>query len=174
MKQLFMIILSLTIATGASACSPGDWSFLPEVARQPGDNENPAGGDNPGTDPTDSDPENRNITIKIGSATFTVTLTDNATASAFKALLPHTFSMSELNNNEKYCSLPQSLPTAVSNSSTIRSGDIMLYGSRPLVLFYKTFSTSYSYTRIGSVDNPDGLESALGTGEVAVSFEIDN
>lgn len=112
------------------------------------------------------------VRITVGSTTFMATLASNQTAAAFKVLLPMTIQMSELNNNEKYYGLSQSLPTQASNPGTIQNGDLMLYGSSTLVLFYKTFSTSYSYTRIGSVDNPSGLQNALGSGSVTVTFEM--
>jgi len=111
------------------------------------------------------------IIIKIGDKTFTATLSDNATATAFKALLPITITMTELNGNEKYFDLASSLPTNASKPSTIQTGDLMIYGSNTLVLFYKTFSTSYSYTKLGRVDNPVALAAALGSGNVTVTFE---
>ncbi len=113
-----------------------------------------------------------NINIKVGSKTFSATLTDNNTAKAFEKLLPLTIDMIELNRNEKYYDLPKSLPANSSNPGTIKNGDLMLYGSKTLVLFYKTFSTSYSYTKLGVVNDPSGLESALGTGNVTVTFEM--
>lgn len=118
--------------------------------------------------------ENSSNTLKItvGSSTFTATLASNATATAFKQLLPVTINMSELNSNEKYYGLPNPLPTNASNPGTIHNGDLMLYGSNTLVLFYKTFSTSYSYTRIGSVDNPSELQNALGRGSATVTFQL--
>ena len=47
----------------------------------------------------------------------------------------------------------------------------MLYGNNCVVLFYETFNSSYSYTRLGSIDNPSGLAEALGVGNVSVLFE---
>lgn len=116
--------------------------------------------------------ESNTLKITVGSTTFTATLTSNASATAFKELLPMAINMSELNSNEKYYALPQSLPTNAFNPGTIQNGDLMLYGSSTLVLFYKTFSTSYSYTRIGRVDNPSGLQTALGASSVTISFEL--
>ena len=78
-----------------------------------------------------------------------VTLEDNPTARAFAQLLPLTLDMPDLNDNEKHVRLPRSLPTHAVRPGTIRTGDVMLYGSDTLVVFYKTFQSSYSYTRIG-------------------------
>jgi hypothetical protein len=111
--------------------------------------------------------------IKIGNSTFTATLYDNATVTAFKSLLPMSVNMVELNGNEKYVDLPGSLPTNASNPGTIQNGDLMLYGSSTLVLFYKTFSTSYSYTKLGRIDDVSGLTAALGSANVNVSIEIE-
>lgn len=117
--------------------------------------------------------DSMNLKVKIGADVFTATLYNNATVTAFKARLPITVSMKELNGNEKYVDLPGSLPASASNPRTIQTGDLMLYGSTTLVLFYKTFSTSYSYTRIGRINDPSGLAAAVGTGNVSVRLELE-
>lgn len=114
---------------------------------------------------------NGKIKITVNSQTFTATLLDNNSAKAFKEMLPLTITMTELNGNEKYYDLPNSLPTNSSNPGTIKNGDLMLYGTKTLVLFYKTFSTSYSYTKLGSIDDVIRLASALGSENVTVTFE---
>ena len=111
------------------------------------------------------------INVIVGSKTFTATLADSETGEAFAALLPLTVTMNELNGNEKYHYLSSSLPTAAYQPGTIHAGDLMLYGNNCVVLFYKTFNSSYSYTRIGAIDNPSGLASALGSGNISVRFE---
>ena len=111
--------------------------------------------------------------ITIGSSTFRARLYDNATATAFKGMLPMTVNMSELNGNEKYFDLPVNLPTNASNPGTIQTGDLMIYGSNTLVLFYKTFSTSYSYTRLGRINDTKGLASAVGSGRVTVTYKLE-
>ncbi|KAH9213673.1 hypothetical protein DL95DRAFT_462771 [Leptodontidium sp. 2 PMI_412] len=100
--------------------------------------------------------------LTIGSSVFTTSLLDNPTASEFQSLLPLNLQMSELNGNEKHAELPTSLPTSASNPGSIRVGDLMLYGSRTLVLWYEDYSSSFTYTRIGRIDDPEGLVAAVG------------
>ena len=111
--------------------------------------------------------------ITVNAQTFTATLLDNNSAKAFNEMLPLTINMIELNGNEKYFNLQKSLPTNPSNPKTIKNGDLMLYGSETLVLFYKTFSTSYSYTKLGEVDDATSLASVLGLRDTIVTFELE-
>jgi len=109
--------------------------------------------------------------ITIGTAVFTATFYDNLSVNALKAMFPLTINMRELNNNEKYYDLPNNLPVNASIGGDIKVGDLTLYGNNTLVLFYKSFNTSYSYTKLGYVDNPTALATALGNGNVIVKFE---
>lgn len=122
---------------------------------------------------TNSTPTNTLMRIRIGSRTFIATLYDNAAATAFKALLPMTVNMHELNGNEKYVYLSSNLPTDAAKPGTIQSGDLLIYGSNCLVLFYETFATSYSYTRLGRINDTSGLANSVGSGGVTVTYELE-
>jgi hypothetical protein len=151
-SHLMILIFVSVLFIGASSCNKEDVDIA--------------------TENNDIPMANGKINITVNSQTFTATLLDNNSAKAFKELLPLTINMTELNRNEKYYDLPNSLPTNSSNPGMIKSGDLMLYGSRTLVLFYKSFSTSYSYTKLGAIDDVTGLTSALGSGNVTVTFEL--
>jgi hypothetical protein len=145
--SLASVVLAVTLAAGAGSTQTGQRS--------------------------EPDTSMRNkITIRIGDKTFAATLADNATAAAFAKLLPLSLTMNELNGNEKFARLSVNVPTQASIPPTIQAGDLMMYGSNTLVLFYKSFRTTYSYTNIGRVDDPAGREAALGSGNVDVAFEL--
>lgn len=104
--------------------------------------------------------------------TFTATLYGNATARKFKKMLPLELDMGDLHGNEKYFDLPDKLPTKDTNPGRIRAGDLMVWDSRTVVLFYKDFPTSYSYTKIGHINDTSCLADAVGSGNVKVTFEL--
>jgi hypothetical protein len=108
-----------------------------------------------------------------GKHRFAVTLEDSPTARAFVQVLPLSLDMPDLNDNEKHVRLPRSLPTDAARPGTIRNGDVMLYGSDTLVVFYRNFPSIYSYTRIGRVANVEGLVEALGPGTARIDFAVD-
>ncbi|QGW85074.1 hypothetical protein GOQ09_20015 [Variovorax paradoxus] len=108
--------------------------------------------------------------MTVGTRRFAITLADTEAAREFAAMLPLSIDMPDLNNNEKHAELRQALPTNAIRPGTIRNGDLMLYGPRTLVVFYKTFESIYSYTRLGRVDEPAGLAQALGSGSVRIEF----
>ena len=110
------------------------------------------------------------ITLTIGDQSFTAKMEQNSTAETFRALLPLTLEMQELNGNEKYHYLSQALPINRTEVGTIHAGDIMLYGDNCVVVFYETFTTSYSYSPIGHITTPEGLKEALGSGTTKVIF----
>ena len=156
MKQFFIVVLSLFSVFGS--CGSSDKNGAAVSKNNSNNRVKPTG---------------NKMKIKVGNHTFTAILYNNESADAFKSLLPMTVTMVELNQNEKYTDLSKDLPAKASNPGTIQTGDLMLYGSRTLVLFYKTFSTSYSYTKLGRIDDVKGLTGAVGSGNVTVTFELE-
>ena len=156
-KIILFWLLSLLFAGCVSSCEKKDDSPNTE---QNTENNNP---------PT----MNGKIKLTIGSKRFTATLTDNNSAKAFKQLLPLTLSMNELNGNEKYGILSSALPTNASSVGSIQTGDLMLYGNDCLVLFYKSFSSSYSYTIIVRIDDVTDLATTVGQGNISIKIETE-
>jgi hypothetical protein len=97
------------------------------------------------------------IYLTINETKYEANLENNETVKEFVKLLPNEFNMNELNGNEKYIYLDNDLPSNPVSVKHINKGDIMLYGDDCLVIFYQSFDTSYSYTKIGHIDNLDDL-----------------
>jgi hypothetical protein len=115
--------------------------------------------------------ETETMQMKIGNKEYSVVLQDNNTTKALQEILPMTVKMSEFNGNEKYYHFRETLPSKPEHIGQIKTGDIMLFGDDCLVVFYKDFKTTYSYTRIGHIENAADLEQMLGRGSVTVTFE---
>ncbi len=114
------------------------------------------------------------INLIVNHKTFTATLNHNETVNELISMFPMTLHMSDLHANEKYNYLSSSLTTNSNTPERIHAGDIKLFGNNCLVVFYDSFSTSYSYTDLGKVDDVDGFVSELGRGDITITFELAN
>ena len=129
------------------------------------------GADSGSTGQTD-DKENTKMNVKVGDKSFTATLEDNAATRELIEMMkeaPISIDMSDYSGFEKVGSLGRSLTTD-NQQTTTTAGDIVLYNGNQIVMFYG--SNSWSYTRIGKIDDLSGWEDALGCGSITAVFSL--
>lgn len=159
MKRYIMIILTLLLVLMIMACGS-------ETESKP---------DSDNIEETEEDAAEMNrIYIQVGNHTLVAVLENNESAEAFKELLtdgPLTIAASNYGGFEKVCSLGIELPENDSRITT-DAGDICLYNSDQIVIFYG--SNSWSYTRLGKVTGVDAseLEKILSGEETEVTISI--
>lgn len=112
----------------------------------------------------------QNIIITIKNKKYEAVLYDNSTTKELIKKFPITITMSDLNGNEKYYNFSKSFSTSSENVANINKGDIMLFGDNCLVIFYKSFSTRYKYTKLGYIKNTEDLENSFGKGDIEITF----
>ena len=113
-----------------------------------------------------------NMNVQVGDVVFSATLEENEAVSALVEMMresPVVIQMSDYSGFEKVGSLRTSLPASNSQTTT-QTGDIVLYNGNQIVIFYG--SNSWSYTRLGHIDDLTGWEDALGSGDVTVIFSL--
>lgn len=113
------------------------------------------------------------MNVQIGEQSFTVTLEDNAAVQELVDMMreaPVSIDMSDYSGFEKVGSLGRSLTTD-NRQTTTGAGDIVLYNGDNIAMFYG--SNSWSYTRIGHIDDLTGWEEALGDGSITAVFSIE-
>ena len=109
------------------------------------------------------------IYASLNNEKLEINLEKNSTTSALVKLLPLDITMNDLNKNEKYAYLDESLPTNTYSPKHIEAGDVMLFGDNCLVIFYKSFDTSYSYSKIGHINNLPSLDD----GNISISIDVE-
>lgn len=106
----------------------------------------------------------------INNQTFEIELNNSQAAQEFVALLPLTVIMEDVNGNEKYKHLETHFTVDNQPAEQIRAGDLKLWSGNGLVLFYKDFFSSYTYTDLGRILDTERLTSTLGAGSLSVTF----
>lgn len=128
--------------------------------------------DVPVQESSDREDTEMRLNVQVGDQIFTATLEDNVAVDAFVSMMeegPVAIQMSDYSGFEKVGALGRELPSDNSQMTT-QAGDIVLYNNNQIVVFYG--SNSWSYTRIGKIDDLSGWEDALGNGDVTVIFSI--
>ncbi len=115
------------------------------------------------------------VELSVGGVSCKARFYDNETTQALFKKMPLTIEMQDLNDNEKYYDLQEKFPYSMTEQpDIIHAGEIMLWSSNTLVLFYKTFENSYGgYVRLGSVENMTELLPKLESDEVTVTLSLD-
>ena len=112
--------------------------------------------------------------VNVNGQDFTATLENNSAVDALVQMMengPVTLQLSDYAGFEKVGPLGQSLPASNSQTTT-HAGDIVLYQGNQIVMFYG--SNSWSYTRLGHIDDLTGWEEALGSGDVTVTLSMED
>ena len=150
--------------SAARMASPAPSGASPAPDSEPGDAE---------TGQIEEENSEMKMHVQVGGSTFTATLEENEAVDALVERMeqgPVTIQMSDYAGFEKVGPLGTSLP-ASNRQTTTQAGDIVLYQGNQIVIFYG--SNSWSYTRLGRVEDLTGWEEVLGSGDVTVTFSLE-
>lgn len=116
------------------------------------------------------------INITIDGRSMSATLADNVATKALVEKLangPIAITMNNYGGFEKVGALPWSLPSSDTQITT-KPGDIMLYMSNNIVIFYG--QNSWAYTPLGVLEttDPKEISSFVGSGNKQVTIALDN
>ncbi len=188
MRKLVSIALLFCMVLFMSGCSNTQESnadtSVSEVVESTNEVESEATASNSGEQETsftntvqdgdsEAEEETWNMKVQIGNSVFTATLEENEAVNALIEMMeeaPVVIEMSDYSGSEKVGPLGTSLPTSNSQTTT-QAGDIVLYNGNQIVIFYG--SNSWSYTRLGHINDLIGWEEALGSGDLTVTFSLD-
>lgn len=119
--------------------------------------------------------ENKEMRMKIGSTQVQVAWEENEAVDALREIVkeaPLTVSMTMYGGFEQVGPLGVTLPSNDVDTET-EAGDIVLYNSNMMVVFYGT--NSWPYTRLGHVSDKSAEEMSelLGNGDVKITLSFE-
>lgn len=163
MKKALLTLLAAGLLCAMTACGaePAGNKPTPMQSAAETDNQNL----------NEEQPEMK-MKVEVNGVAFSATLEESAAVDALMELMredPLTIEMSDYSGFEKVGSLGESLPASDSQTTT-HEGDIVLYNGSQIVIFYG--SNSWSYTRLGHIDDLTGWEEALGSGDATATFSL--
>lgn len=164
MKQLIFLLLSVLMLLAVTACH--EKKTAPKT--QPIENTR-----NSLTEETSDERTDTGMKMYINDKEIPVTWENNPSVSALRSNLQAgdiVVSMSMYSNNEQVGPLDKTYPSNDVQMTT-NNGDIVLYRSDQIVLFYG--SNSWAYTRLGKMDlSENEVVNLLSNGDVSIRLTL--
>ena len=168
MKKLLTILLAITLIS-LTSCGKSNSSSTPTTDETSTTITTPSD-DNSTT--KEDETETMKLTLKIDDMKVDVIWADNDSVRALKNLAKDglTINMSKYGGFEQVGSIGSTLPSSDTRITT-NPGDIVLYSSNQIVLFYD--SNTWSYTKLGHINlSKSELTDLLGDEDVVITLNL--
>ena len=169
MKKRLIFLIAITLIA-LSSCGKSNSTPTP-TTDEPSSTITTPSGDNQTTKEDES--ANMKLTLKIDGIEVEVLWLDNESVKALKNLAKDglTINMSKYGGFEQVGSIGSTLPS-VDTRITTNPGDIVLYSSNQIVLFYD--SNTWSYTKLGHINlSKSELTDLLGDEDVVITLSLE-
>lgn len=170
MKKLLMILLTFMIIA-LTSCGKSTNSSTPSNTDAPSTSITTPSDDNQTT--KEDETANMKLTLKIDDTEVDVIWADNDSVRALKNLAKDglTINMSKYGGFEQVGSIGSTLPSSDTRITT-NPGDIVLYSSNQIVIFYD--SNTWSYTKLGHINlSKSELTDLLGDEDVVITLNLE-
>ena len=169
MKRVLTVLLAIMLIT-ITSCGKSDNSSTQPTTDEPSTTITTPSDDNSTT--KEDETANMKLTLKIDDMEVDVIWSDNDSVKALKNLAKDglTINMSKYGGFEQVGSIGSTLPSSDTRITTI-PGDIVLYSSNQIVLFYD--SNTWSYTKLGHINlSKSELTDLLGDEDVVITLNL--
>ena len=172
MKRFIILITTLVLMCTLVSCGRSTSNPATEPS-QPTTQEPETTSDDTTTQPKEDDElMNKTLSLKIGNTEVDVNWLDNDSVTALKKLAKDnlTIEMHMYGSFEQVGSLGTSI-TSADTRITTSPGDIVLYSSNQIVIFYD--SNTWAYTKLGHINlSKSELTDLLGDGDVTITITL--
>ena len=169
MKRVLTVLLAIMLITMTS-CGKSDNSSTQPTTDEPSTTITTPQDDNSTTKKDET--ETMKLTLKIDDMEVDVIWSDNDSVRALKNLAKDglTINMSKYGGFEQVGSIGSTLPSSDTRITT-NPGDIILYSSNQIVMFYD--SNTWSYTKLGHINlSKSELIDLLGDEDVVITLNL--
>lgn len=162
MRRLILVLLTLLLMILLVACGGGSGDNGSSSNSEPASS-------SVASNAVDKEEKDMELTLTVDGKEVPVSWEDNESVGALKEAAPLEIKMSMYGGNEQVGPIGKELPSDDKNITT-EAGDIVLYQSNQIVIFYG--SNTWDYTPLGHVElSKDEMTELLDNGDVTIAIK---